>query len=139
MGAVQSSLTLTLYFELNDDQTTDPTQVFFQSILKFLTRDNRCVLRVVTHRIPTSFNKSEILSGLDVNTISILIARKAVLTARKQAHQQHLQNAEQSQESEQALHELDSSLALIVKSVGVRDQTKKIFKLPENLSTLPKK
>jgi hypothetical protein len=81
MSGVQPSNCFTVYFELVEDILAD--FVYFQFSFSYTNFNNQKVLRVYTHRLLATGDKEKFIGSVDGDLTSVLIAKRAVLAARK--------------------------------------------------------
>eukprot|EP01130_Rhizamoeba_saxonica_P003457 TRINITY_DN1463_c0_g1_i2.p1 TRINITY_DN1463_c0_g1~~TRINITY_DN1463_c0_g1_i2.p1 ORF type:complete len:696 (-),score=124.12 TRINITY_DN1463_c0_g1_i2:78-2165(-) len=81
MANVSYDNTFTVYFDIHEDIIDQ--FVYFQIVSKFVNEDGFIIWRIITKSIATTSNFSDCIASLDIDVLSLLIAKKAVLMARK--------------------------------------------------------
>lgn len=123
MGSVQSRLSYSLFFKLNEDVPDD--NIYFQFSVVYTNWQHQCIMRVITHSLPTTGNLTKFLLSVNSDVASTLLAKKIVLLARK------------LDAMNDVLEHLDTTLRNIITGCGEKRNGTIIF--PPELESIPRR
>lgn len=123
---VKRDMCLTLYFRPEVDIPSD--YVHFQFSLTYKDPYNRKIRRVSSRRVRTTGNMETYLSSIDLNVVTVLIAKRSVLMATK------------IDSISDVLEDLDDQVKSISEKFGRKESSadgNDVYHLPPSLSPLP--
>jgi len=128
MTSVQRQFSYGILYELLEDTPED--YLYFQFAVRFTDHQNRRVLRVTSRRVATTGNIANLCKSVDVDVVSLLLARHFVLLAR-------------SESTAAALQRLDEHVRDLAVEYGLPDRFvqsgRQMYKLLPELEPIPKR
>ncbi|PRP79247.1 hypothetical protein PROFUN_13040 [Planoprotostelium fungivorum] len=124
LSSVQPRTSLTLLYDIESDLHRD--NIDFQFSVSFTNSHNQRVLRVVTHRVPTTGSEEQYIASIDGDITAVMISKMMCAQARKQIDHRNNTAA------------VEQSVVKILRGCG-KVSRRGGYVLPTHLSLLPKR